>query len=156
MARKAAAKKSEKPKDGDEPNEKREKFERHLRVILTGEQVAELADRASHLMEEHDTKEENQKAAQKQMKAEIEALEAKIRELLGYVRDKAKYQDVQCERVFDYARGVVTERRLDNEDVLQERPMTAEERQLGLDLEDDEEESGKGLDDDFKGEDAAE
>jgi hypothetical protein len=152
--KKATAKKSE-TETADAPKEKREKFERHLRVILSREQVEELSDRAAHLMEEHDSKEENQKAAQKQMKAEIEAIEAKIRETLGYVRDKAKYQDVQCERVFDYARGMVIEKRLDTEETLGERQMTADERQLGLDLEEDEKDD-RGLDEDFdNGDDAA-
>lgn len=153
-AKKKTAKRNEKP-NGDAPKEKREKFERHLRVILTREQVEELSDRAAHLMEEHDSKEENQKAAQKQMKAEIEAIEAKIRETLGYVRDKAKYQDVGCERVFDYARGLVIEKRLDTDEVLGERAMTAEERQLGLDLEDDAADE-KNLDDEFEDGEAAE
>jgi hypothetical protein len=153
MGKKKATAKKEEPKT-EAPKEKREKFERHLRVILSREQVEELSDRAAHLMEEHDSKEENQKAAQKQMKAEIEAIEAKIRETLGYVRDKAKYQDVQCERVFDYARGMVVEKRLDTDELLQERAMTADERQLGLDLEEDEKDD-KSLEDEFEDDDAA-
>lgn len=129
--------------------DKVEKFERHLRVILNTDQVAEYADRAAHLLSERDDKEESFKASQKQAKAEIESLEAKHRELSGYVRDKAKYQETPCERRFDYSRGLVIEKRLDTEEELSERAMTADERQLGLDLEDDAKD-GKGLDDDFE------
>lgn len=133
MARK---KKQDAPETIEDKTERRETFERHLRVILTREQIAEFADRAAHMLEERDTKEGNFEALKKQAKAELEALESKHRELSGYVRDKARYQEVQCERVFDYSRGVVIEKRLDTEETLQERAMTLDERQLGLELDD--------------------
>jgi hypothetical protein len=135
------------------PKEKRERFERHLRVILTKVQVEEYADRAAHLLSEMDDREESLKVAAKQAKAEIESLAARMRELSGYVRDKAKYQDVECERVFDYARGTVTETRSDTGEQLSERAMTDAERQLALDLDKDDD-AERGLDDDFEGSDA--
>ena len=149
------AKRKKKAAESDNsPHEKREKFERQLRVILSRDQVEEYADRAAHLLQERDDREVNLKAAQKQAKAEIDAIDAKFREISGYVRDKAKYQDVVCERVFDYAIGVVREVRLDTGIVLSERAMTAEERQLGLDLEDDTPDD-KSLEDDFSEDGAA-
>lgn len=137
----------------DEPrrDEKKEIFERELRVILTPEQVAERADRAAHLLQQRDDKESLAKAAQKHAKSEIDELEATMRRLGGEVRDKATYLPTRCERVFDYRTGTVTETRLDTGEVISERPMTAEERQMAFDeRKDDDGKGGGDLDADFE------
>ena len=127
--------KKDKPANGNgpRPDERREEFESDLRVILTTEQVAERADRAAHLLAQRDNKVDMAKAAAKQAKSEIDEIDANIRRLGAEVRDKACYQPTPCIRVFDYRRGVVTESRKDTGEVLHERVMTPEERQMAFD-----------------------
>jgi hypothetical protein len=111
---------------------KREPFERNLRVILGPEQVAERADRVAHLLHERDHKEEMAKAALAHAKSEIKEVDAQLHRLASEVRDKACYLETKCERIFDYHTGAVTETRLDTGEVISERPMTADERQIEL------------------------
>ena len=127
----AAAKK--KPDDKGAKDTREVAFERNLRVILTVDQVAERADRLAHLMKERDNKVEMAAAAAKHAKSEIAELEAASRRLSAEVRDKACYQAVPCTRVFDYRRGLVTETRTDTGEVIDERAMTEEERQMAFD-----------------------
>jgi len=139
-------KKKDKQEIDKKPDEtKVEQLTRMLRVVLTRDEVEERADRAAHLLSERDAKQEMAKAAAKQMKSEIEALEAQLREVSTQVRDKACYRETVCERVFNYTAATVTVRRLDTHEVIEERAMTTSERQMGLDLDDE----AKGLEDDF-------
>ena len=131
-----------------------EKFERKLRVILTREEIEERADRAAHLLGERDAKEELAKAAQKHAKSEIEEIEAQMRRISGEVRDKSTYREIKCERRFDFESKKVIEFRLDTDEEIERRDMTAEELQMGLDFDgapDDkpDPDGGGDVDDDF-------
>lgn len=156
--KKKKKKKDDKPKDGKKNGRtKTVKDTKNLRCILSADEVAERADRMSHLLAEHDQKDAAQKAQAKHAKSQIEEIAAKIRHLGDEVRDKATYREVEIERTFDYEDKEVTERRLDTKDVIDRRPMTPEELQMGLFGGDDDpkkpdEKKGDDLDSDFKGE----
>jgi hypothetical protein len=111
-----------------------ERFKKTLKVLLTEEEIASRADRAAHLIAERDNKESEAKATAAAVKAQINALDAEHRELSCEVRDKATYRSVECRRVFDYKRGVVTEERIDTGMQIDIRALDDEERQLGFDI----------------------
>lgn len=126
---------AEPKKPADEKNNRdarEEPFERDLRVILTTDQVAERADRLAHLMKQRDSKVELAKAAMSHAKSEIAELDATSRRLGAEVRDKACYMPTRCVRTFDYRTGRVTETRSDTGEIIDERAMTPEERQLAF------------------------
>lgn len=50
------------------------------------------------------------------------------------IRSKAEYRQVKCERILDFDKGSVREKRLDTDQPIETREMTDEERQMGLPL----------------------
>lgn len=151
----AKKKKPKKKKPAAPPPTRVESFSQNLPVPLKAVEIAERADRAAQLLADRDTKVEEQKAQSKHAKSVIEQIEAEMRRLSGEVRTKRTYQDVDCERVYNYEAATVTERRLDTKEVLSERPMNDVERQQPLPFEPGAEPpkpSGSGdLDDEFGG-----
>jgi hypothetical protein len=121
-----------------------EEFQRSCRVELTAKEVADRADRASHLVAEIDAKDADRKAAAKSAASQIEELEAELRRISNEVRDKATYRLVDCERKYDYRVGTVTELRTDTREILHMAPMTDAERQLRLGLESPESPTAEG------------
>ncbi|MBA2724267.1 MAG: hypothetical protein H0U56_15545 [Methylibium sp.] len=110
-----------------------EKFSRSLRVVLKPEELASRADRAAHLLCQRDEKAEEVKASSSQLRAQIKELEAELRKVSNEVRDKATYQQVPCERRYNFRLGKVVEVRTDTGDELTERAMSDAERQLSID-----------------------
>jgi hypothetical protein len=121
--------------DKQEANVKVERFTRSLRIALTTEEVAQRADRAAHVLVMRDQKEAERKAANTAAKSQIEELDAELRRISGEIRDKAKFDTVNCERRFMYRVGRIVEVRLDTKEEIHESAMTLEERQLEMDLE---------------------
>ena len=72
------------------------------------------------------------KEAASQFKANIENIENELQVLAAHVRNKYEYRDVECDVIPDFKSGVVVTVRNDTGEVIDERPMTAEERQLKL------------------------
>lgn len=116
-----------------------EKFQKELRIQLSAEEFGQRAERAAHLIGEIEQKEDDRKAANTAAKSRIEELQAELKRVSGEVRDKAKYGIVDCERRFIFRTGRVQEVRKDTGAVLDEWAMTADERQMELDLDDPEE-----------------
>lgn len=114
-----------------------ETYSTSLRCPLTTAEIADSAQRAAKLLNERDQKEEEMKAAQKSAKAQIEAIEADMRLHSERVRTGAEYRAVECERRFDHANQIVTERRLDTGAEINQRRMTPAERQLTIPLGDE-------------------
>jgi len=148
--------KKKKEDEKEKSRRKVEAFRQQLRVTLTTEEVASRADRAAHVLAERDQKEEEAKAAQKHLKSIIDNMEAEMRRLSNEVRDHATYQLVDCERVYDYETGRVSEIRKDTGESVNERAMTLEERQQELSFGDVEDEFSGDGDDKKKDDEAAE
>lgn len=150
MARKKTEKKPVESKSSSLPPVKIEQYMSNLKVILTKEEIADRADRAAGLLQDRDTKEEEQKARAKAEKAVIESIESELRRVSNEVRTKATYQDVQCERRYVYDEGKVQEWRLDTGEMISERDMNETEKQRDLPFDD---KGGGDLDDEFSGND---
>jgi hypothetical protein len=138
----AAKKKDPKPKkpkgNGHTPKRtvkadvKIEHFNRSLRCELSEGEVNERAKRITRLLSQKAQRQEAAKAATAHLKAEIKEFDAEIGKLAREVDDSACYRDVPCERRFIYRTGKVEEIRLDSKEMIYERAMDGEERQLEL------------------------
>ena len=146
-------KKASEGKSSSLPPVKIEQYMTNLKVILTREEIADRADRAAGLLQDRDTKEQEQKARAKAEKADIDAIEAELRRVSNEVRTKATYQDVQCERRYVYDKSKVQEWRLDTGEMISERDMNETEKQRDLPFDDDDKGGAGGgdLDDEFGG-----
>lgn len=109
-----------------------EPYSTNLKVALTAAEIADRADRAAQLLADRDAKEADVKAAQKHGKAMIEELDAEIRRLSSEVRNQSDYRSVDCERRYNYATSTVQDVRLDTGEVIAERGMSPNERQMEL------------------------
>ncbi|SRR6266403_1366286 len=125
-------------KPSESPSNKVEKYTDTLRCVLTPEEIAERAHSAATKVAERDRKESEQKASAKHQKSIIDQIDGEIRKLSNEVATKEEYRSVDCERVYNYATGVVHEYRLDTGETLVSRPMAAAERQRELPFEDGE------------------
>lgn len=142
-------KKTEKTKAPDDI--KREPFRRNLPVVLKREELEERAQRAAHLLQDHDAMQHDHKEQAKTNKLELEKVASNLREVSRTVREGKEYRDVPCERVFNWTKGTVTDTRTDTGEVLSERAMTEAEAQKALPFD----EKPGDVDDEFAGEDKA-
>jgi hypothetical protein len=145
--------KKKKPENQQPDDVKIEPFRQNLPVILKREEVEQRAQRAAHLVADHDVKAAQFKDQAAENKRALAALETQIRELSGEVRSGKTYLDVQCERVFNWTKGTVTDIRKDTGEALSERAMTEAEKQKALPFDkpgdvDDEFGGGEGTDSD--------
>jgi hypothetical protein len=114
------------------PDTKVERFTRSLRCNLEAGDLAAMADRMAHVIGEKENLVAQSKSATAHLKAQIKEKDAEIGKLSAQIRDKAEYREVDCERRHLYRIGKVVEIRLDTEEQVDERAMTAHERQLEL------------------------
>lgn len=114
------------------PPDKSECYSTELKCELSAAEVAQRADRAATVLAARDEKVAEAKAAAKHAKGVVETLESELRTLSGEVRSRATFRRVECERRYNYRRGLVTVTRLDTRSVVEERKMTEVERQMHL------------------------
>lgn len=107
-------------------------FEQELRCELTLAEVQERAHDAACLVAARDRVEEKRQADSKTAKAEIDSFDARIRELSREVREHATHRMVPCVKRRNEDTKMIETWRLDTNDLIHEREMTAEERQLEL------------------------
>lgn len=139
-----------KPAESPMPPPRVERFNKNLKVTLTPEEIADRADRAAQMLADHDSKEEEQKAAAKHAKGVLDSMSAEIRRLSNEVRTKSTYKGVECERIYDLVAKQIREIRKDTGEVIFERPMTESELQSELDFDKkDDEKKGDDLEDAF-------
>jgi hypothetical protein len=115
-----------------------ETFVRNLRCPLS---EAGILERSKQLARLHGTIAELKAALASEVagrKAAITAQEGDAGRLASEIRDEAVYQNVDCERRYDYERKQVSEVRLDTGEELSRRAMTFTELQMDLLQQDDE------------------
>lgn len=110
-----------------------------LDVKLTQEQIEARRVEMEHKLDSLRTsrtklkeEEESTKARLKFLKAEADALEAKVWELRGITRSGKELQPVECRWSVDQAAGVARLVRQDTGEVVRERALQASERQVKL------------------------
>lgn len=146
------ATKKKKPSDKKRPEDiKREPFRQELQVKLTAAEVADRAQRAAHLIADHDAQESTFKEQAAANKLVLKRIGSEMRKVSEEVRSGSTYREVACERVYNWTDGSVKDIRTDTGETIKERGMTEAERQKSLPFPPPE--SSDDLDDEFEGED---
>lgn len=101
----------------------------NLRCELTDDEIRERADGAALKAHERDRLEDARSVQNKAMKADIDDLDVWIRQLLGEVRTRSIYRDVEVTDSADFKSGTMRTLRLDTGEIVRERALTEEEKQ---------------------------
>lgn len=104
------------------------KVSRNLKCNLTDERLRELGDIAAFVDADIQKLKAEKKQYIQQNKTDIDAAEARRKELLQKIRDKAEYRHTDCTETFDYRVNEVTITRVDTGEEVSRRAMSAEER----------------------------
>lgn len=124
---KVAKKENTEPKPNANDLKETRKDTRHLKVILTPEELEQRADLSSHIWAEHCATETEAKTIASNFKSKVAELRGKHDTLQREIRDKCTYKDVECEIEFNYETRKVTVRRGDTGAIVEERDMLSEE-----------------------------
>lgn len=144
------ATKKKKPTEKRTEDIKREPFRQKLAVALKPGELADRAQRAAHLIQDHDAKAEEFKSLAKTNKVALDRIATEMREMSRVVREGKEYRDVVCERIYNWTDGSVKDVRQDTGEVIAERGMSEAERQKSLPFPPPE--SSDDLEDEFGGE----
>jgi hypothetical protein len=129
---------------------KRESFRQELQVKLSAAEVADRAQRAAHLIADHDAQEATFKEQAGANKLTLKRIGSEMRKVSEEVRSGSTYRDVPCERIYNWTVGSVKDVRTDTGETIKERAMSESERQKSLPF--DPPETSDDLDDEFGGE----
>ena len=108
-----------------------------LAVSLTDEEVLEKARSLAHLQQELEAVEQEKKAEAQKFKDRIENIEGTIASRAKEIRDGVEFRNVECELRFDWDTNTARTVRLDTMEVINERAITAAERQMGFDADEE-------------------
>jgi uncharacterized FlaG/YvyC family protein len=104
----------------------------YLKCHLTEKEKTELSAKIAKAISDRSSAEAKLKEVSASIKAQIAQLDAEISEKALQINNGYEYRNVECRMDKDYRLGTVTITRLDTGEVIRERPMTAEERQMEL------------------------
>lgn len=106
-----------------------------LKHVFSEEEKMDLAEKMAHAVIEKNEAEEGMKAASTQFKSQIDRAKADISSCASKINMGYEMREVECVKDMDYKNNTVTIIRLDLQEVVKTRAMTAEERQQELGLE---------------------
>ena len=104
------------------------KISRNLKTKLTDDELRKLGDQAAFLSADIDAKEAEKKSFNSQVKADLDEMKARHKNLSQRVREQAEYRQIDCQEVHNLELGMVTVIRLDTAEELSCRAMSAAER----------------------------
>ena len=104
----------------------------YLKCLLTEKEKTELSGKIAKAISDRTSAEAKLKEVSASIKAQIAQLDAEISEKALQINNGYEYRNIECRMDKDYRLGSVTITRLDTGEVIRERPMTAEERQMEL------------------------
>lgn len=104
-----------------------------LKVQLTDEDYKTLAIKIGQASTEISRAEDELAAVKSQFKSRIDAAVAKRNQYASIINAGCEYKPVDCHLIKNYQENTVTLVRLDTQEVVRVRAMTADERQRGLD-----------------------
>lgn len=105
------------------------KTSKKLPVKLDDDELLERGKQLVDNMRKTAVAESEREAENKKRKGDIELLEGITARLAGVIQNGSEDRDVDCEIRKDFEHGVVTVVRLDTGEVVETRPMDAQERQ---------------------------
>lgn len=103
-------------------------------MALTSEELLHRGNELSRRLEEIDALKGEAKSAAETFKGQIEERQADVLRLRSAIRSGREHREVQCTWERDDEKLTMALRRLDTSEVVESRPMTAEERQEKLNL----------------------
>lgn len=106
---------------------KGEVFTHPVEMPLTDKELLVYADEIATLDTEEQTADALLQSAKGQHKQETERINGRKGIVLNRLRTKKAFKDVECFNDYDYFDGICTIRRVDNEEVVKTRQMTADE-----------------------------
>jgi len=101
---------------------------------LTKDEKAQAAKELAEKIDQLEALEETRKATMSEFKSKKENLQAQVLALGRQVREGTKLQSVECQLQLNYSKQRVRLIRLDTNEVIEERPMTDEEKQMNLEF----------------------
>ena len=104
----------------------------YLKCQLTEKEKTELSAKIAKAISDRASAEAKLKEVSTSIKAQIAQLDAEISEKALQINNGYEYRNVECRMDKDYRLGAMTITRLDTGEVIRERPMTSEERQMEL------------------------
>ena len=104
----------------------------YLKCQLTEKEKTELSAKIAKAISDRASAEAKLKEVSASIKAQIAQLDAEISEKALQINNGYEYRNVESRMDKDYRLGSVTITRLDTGEVIRERRMTAEERQMEL------------------------
>ena len=111
---------------------------RLLKCKLTEAEIRDAGDTLARNLDELEVLEDKLKEVKADFKAQIEAKEAAARVQKNLVRNKYDYRQTPCTMVLDYTEQTVKVTRDDTKEVVTERKMLAEEKQMDMGFDKDE------------------
>lgn len=104
-------------------------FTEDLPCKLSGEELAEEAQKLTDLLVEIESLEGKKKAVASDFKGKIDALKARVKELTGVVTH-GEVREVECQWDYDWENATKALIRLDTEEEVRVVPVTEEDRQM--------------------------
>ncbi len=111
-----------------------ETCKKYLKYTFTEDEIKELGKSLAKVFSDHSEAEARLKSVSTQIKAEITALEGAMTLSSEKIRSGYEHRNIDCKKEFDYRLGTVTITRIDTGEVVEERPMDAEEKQRKFEL----------------------
>ena len=111
---------------------------RLLKCELTEEEVRVAAQELARNLDELEALDDQLGQVKADFKTQIVSKEAAAKVQRNLVRNKYDYRNTQCSMVLDYTNGTVTVTREDTGEVIKERKMHAEEKQMNMGFDDEE------------------
>jgi hypothetical protein len=105
---------------------------KHLKCELTVDEYQDRTQQAAQAWVEKSRLEEQLKSVKDDFKGKISTYEAQHAALQSEILNRCTYRDVDCERVFDYAKKVVYLIRLDTKQEVERRAITSAEAQTTM------------------------
>jgi hypothetical protein len=122
-----------KKKEVDKKNKIMErKVDRSLKCLLTQDEVLKAGDAVAKELNDIDRLENELASVSKSIKSKIQEAQARADRNRILISNKYDYRTVVCTEVKDYTKCRVTITRDDTEELVEDRAMTADERQIKL------------------------
>ena len=118
----------------------------HLKVQLTNDELLQAGENLTQVLDEIDGLEDEKKSFVANIVAKVKELEGRADQLRSLVQSKYERRKVDCVEVMNNTNGKVVAVRMDTKDIINERAMTADERQSKIiwpDDDDGKDEEGK-------------
>jgi len=108
----------------------------HLKYVFTERDMLDLAqDMARAISEQHEAEDEL-KTISTQIKGKVALAVGAANSAASKIRAGYEFRNIECEISKDFTEGMVTTRRIDTGEIVDTRPIAAEERQAELPLAD--------------------